>query len=110
MSATPMFDARLILLSPEDNCVIAATTLEAGTTLVIDGEPIVLAKTVSLAHKLARRALAMGEKVIRYGAPIGHVTADVARGEHLHLHNLVSDYLPTYTHDDGHSFVDHDKP
>lgn len=107
---TPKFDPRVILLAPEDNCVIAATALEAGTVLVVDGETVVLAKMIPLGHKLARRPLAPGEKVLRYGAPIGHVTAGVARGEHLHMHNLVSDYLPTYTHDEGHSFVPHDKP
>lgn len=109
-AAPGRLDSRVILLSPEDNCVIAATVLEAGTALVIDGQQVVLAGTVPIGHKLARRALAAGEKVFRYGAPIGHVTADAACGEHLHLHNLVSDYLPTYTHDEGHSFVEHDKP
>jgi hypothetical protein len=103
----PASDARLILLSPEDNCLIAATTLAAGTALLIDGETIMLSKTIALGHKLARRALATGEKVLRYGAPIGHVTVDVLRGDHLHMHNLVSDYLPTYTHEEGHSFVAH---
>ncbi|GLU35598.1 UxaA family hydrolase [Trinickia caryophylli] len=102
------FDPRVILLAPQDNCVIAATTLEAGTALVIDGEQVVLASTVPLGHKLARRPLAADEKVLRYGAPIGHVTLAVERGAHLHMHNLVSDYLPTYTHEAGHSFVDHD--
>jgi altronate dehydratase small subunit len=101
------FDARLILLSAEDNCLIAAASLEAGTALDIGGETVVLPKAIALGHKLARRALAANEKVIRYGAPIGHVTVDVARGEHLHTHNLESDYLPTYTHDEGHSYVSH---
>lgn len=101
-------DPRLILLSPEDNCVIAATTLEAGASLVIEGETVMLATTIPLGHKLARRALAAQERVIRYGAPIGHVTVDVAKGGHLHTHNLVSDYLPTYTHDEGRSFVAHE--
>jgi hypothetical protein len=45
------------------------------------------------------------QKVLRYGAVIGHVTRDVAKGEHLHTHNLASDYLPTYTHDAGNTFV-----
>jgi altronate dehydratase small subunit len=103
----PMFDPRLILLSPQDNCLIAATTLAAGTALLVEGETVVLGKTIPLGHKLARRALAAEEKVIRYGAPIGHVTVDVAKGDHLHMHNLVSDYLPTYTHEEGHSFVSH---
>ncbi|HTH76228.1 MAG TPA: UxaA family hydrolase [Trinickia sp.] len=102
------FDARLLLLSPDDNCLIAATTLDAGVPLEIDGETVVLPVTVALGHKVARRALAAGDKVLRYGAPIGHVTRAVAKGEHLHTHNLESDYLPTYTLDAGHAFVEHD--
>ena len=103
------FDTRLLLLSPDDNCLIAATTLEAGVPLEIDGETVVLPLTVALGHKVARRSLAAGDKVLRYGAPIGHVTRAVAKGEHLHTHNLESDYLPTYTLDAGHAFVEHDE-
>lgn len=99
------FDVRLLLLSPDDNCLIAATTFEAGAVVEIEGERVPLATTIALGHKLARRALTAGEKVIRYGAPIGHVTCDVAKGEHLHTHNLESDYLPTFTLDAGHAYV-----
>ncbi|MBB3260971.1 hypothetical protein F4827_005878 [Paraburkholderia bannensis] len=100
-------DARLILLAPDDNCLIAAARLPAGETLDIEGERVTLAKTIELGHKVARRALSKEEKVLRYGARIGHVTMDVARGEHLHTHNLESDYLPTYTHDAGREFIPH---
>jgi hypothetical protein len=100
-------DARLILLSPEDNCLVAAARLDKGETLLIDGERVTLAQTVELAHKIARRALLSQEKVRRYGAVIGHVTRDVGKGEHLHTHNLESDYLPTYTHDAGREYVHH---
>ena len=102
-----MTDQRLILLSHEDNCLIAGARLEAGTQIEIEGEHVTLAKTIELGHKVARHALRSEEKVLRYGAVIGHVTTDVARGEHLHTHNLESDYLPTYTHDAGHAFVHH---
>ncbi|WP_206952194.1 UxaA family hydrolase [Trinickia acidisoli] len=101
-------DDRLLLLSPDDNCVIAATTLAAGTELALEGDTVVLTATVALGHKLARHALSAGAKILRYGAPIGHVTRDVAKGEHLHTHNLESDYLPTYTLDAGHAYVEHD--
>jgi len=101
-------DSRLLLLSPDDNCLIAATTLEAGAMVEIEGERVTLSTTICLGHKLARRALSAGEKVLRYGAPIGHVTCDVVKGEHLHTHNLESDYLPTYTLDAGHAFVGRD--
>ncbi len=98
-------DSRLILLSPEDNCLIAGARLAAGETVVIDGERVTLGKTIELAHKIARCALQADDKVLRYGAVIGHVTCGVRKGEHLHTHNLASDYLPTYTHDVGNTFV-----
>ena len=100
-------DPRLILLTPQDNCLIAAARLDAGSEVMIEGERVTLAKTIDLGHKVARRALVQDEKVLRYGAVIGHVTEAVARGAHLHTHNLEGDYLPTYTHDAGHAFVHH---
>ena len=100
-------DPRLILLSPEDNCVIVARDLEAGTTLLLEGTSITVPRAIATGHKLARRALAPDEKVLRYGAVIGHATVAVEKGEHLHTHNLASDYIPTYTHDAGRSFVQH---
>ena len=33
------------------------------------------------------------------------MTQDAAPGEHVHLHNLQSDYLHTYTLDTGNAFV-----
>jgi altronate dehydratase small subunit len=100
-------DKRLILQSPQDNCLIAAARLEAAQEVLIEGQRITLGKTIELGHKLARRALKTGDKVLRYGAIIGHASVDVAVGEHLHTHNLESDYIPTYTHDTGHAFVHH---
>jgi altronate dehydratase small subunit len=98
-------DRRLILLSPDDNCLIAGARLEAGETLMVGGEGVTLGKAIELGHKVARRALKAGDKVLRYGAIIGHATGDVGKGEHLHTHNLASDYLPTYTHEAGQEFV-----
>lgn len=39
-------------------------------------------------HKYAVRKIAKGENVIKYGSPIGHATADIEKGEHVHTHNL----------------------
>lgn len=93
--------ARLLLMSPDDNCMIARTHLPAGLVVEIDGAPVALPETIQLGHKVARRALAPGEKVLRYGAPIGTITTPVAAGAHIHTHNLASDYIPTYTIGDG---------
>ena len=100
-------DKRLILLSPEDNCLVAATDLPAGSQVTIDNQPITLPETLYIGHKCARRHLSPNQKIIKYGAEIGHVTRTVAIGESLHLHNLVSDYIPTYSHEEGAEFVSH---
>jgi len=107
MTSTPAPAApRLLLMSPEDNCLIARTPLEAGEALQIDGASVTLPESIPLGYKVARRALKAGDKVLRYGAIIGTVTADVAPGAMLHTHNLVSDYIPTYTlASDAHSFI-----
>ncbi|GGY14798.1 hydrolase [Massilia dura] len=87
---------QFLLMSPEDNCLIARTPLAAGDVADIDGAGVALPEAVPLGYKVARVALAPGDKVLRYGALIGTVTAPVARGAILHTHNLVSDYLPTH--------------
>ena len=39
-------------------------------------------------HKYALRDIAEGENVIKYGMPIGHATKPIAKGEHVHVHNV----------------------
>jgi altronate dehydratase small subunit len=91
------FDPRVILLAPRDNCVAVAASLAAGERLLIDGVEIVIGQSVGIGHKLARCDIAPGEKILKYGAVIGSATQPIARGAHVHLHNLASDYIPTYT-------------
>ena len=98
-------DRRLVLLAPDDNCLVVAQALRAGDRVSIDGESVAVAKAIGVGHKLARRAIARGEKVLKYGAIIGTASAPIARGEHIHTHNLQSDYLPTYTLEAGRTFV-----
>ena len=89
--------APLLLMSPEDNCLIARVDLQAGATVAIDGRDVSLPGPVHLGHKVARRDLRPGDKVLRYGAIIGTATAPIAIGAHIHTHNLESDYIPTHT-------------
>lgn len=39
-------------------------------------------------HKYALRDIKAGENIIKYGNPIGHAIVDIARGEHVHNHNI----------------------
>ena len=45
---------------------------------------------IPFGHKIAREARQRGEQLIRYGQPIGNVTADLVPGDHVHTHNLIS--------------------
>lgn len=39
-------------------------------------------------HKYAARDIKCGENIIKYGFPIGHATADISAGAHIHSHNM----------------------
>lgn len=87
----------LLLLHPDDNVVVARRDIAAGERVELDGDSFMIPAAVELGHKLARRALAADSRVLKYGAPIGSMKIAVARGEHVHLHNLRSDYIPSTT-------------
>lgn len=87
-------DPRLLRLSPEDNVLVLLVPVAAGEDLVIDGRATRLAAPLPLGHKLAARDIAAGEKILKYGVPIGSATVGIAAGEHVHTQNLRSDYLP----------------
>ena len=46
------------------------------------------AQAVPIGHKVALRDLKVGDTVIKYGEDIGKVVAPVAKGAHVHTHNL----------------------
>ena len=41
-------------------------------------------------HKQAAADIPRGADVVKYGFPIGHATADIRAGEHVHTHNLAT--------------------
>lgn len=43
---------------------------------------------VPIGHKVALVDLEVGSTVIKYGQDIGKIVSRVARGEHVHVHNL----------------------
>jgi predicted RecA/RadA family phage recombinase len=94
-----------LLLAPGDNIAVATRELAAGDQVMVAGRPITLRAKVDVGHKFAVRHIEQGERVVKYGAPIGRATRDIEPGEYVHLHNVGSDYLPTYTLDEGHRFL-----
>jgi hypothetical protein len=89
-------DPRLLLLDDRDNVFVLRARIRAGEAIDVEGTSVVIPGDLPLGHKLARRDIAPGEKIVKYGAPIGSATAALRAGEHAHVHNVKSDYTPTY--------------
>lgn len=89
-------DARLLLLSDKDNVLVACRQIEAQEAVQIEGRSVVIDQTLLLGHKIARLAISPGEKIMKYGAPIGSATQAISVGEHVHVHNMKSDYTKTH--------------
>ena len=90
-------DPRLLLLHENDNVFVLRAAIREGETVEVSGVPVTIEKRIGMGHKLARRAIAQGEKVLKYGAPIGSASCPIALGAHVHLSNLKSDYTPTHS-------------
>ena len=86
-----------ILLHDDDNVLVCREHAFAGDSIELDGAPLVLAHDIDVGHKVARHDLQPGVKVIKYGAPIGSMTALTLRGAHVHMHNMQSDYIKAHT-------------
>ena len=78
--------AKSIRLQPSDNVVIALRDFQAGE--LVEGVSAPTSQTVLRGHKIAAAPIAAGTNVLRYGQVIGQAKADIAPGEHVHVHNL----------------------
>jgi len=96
---------KLLRIHRDDNVLIVVTPLRSGDRDVIDGQEFVFTENIAIGHKVAARELRAGEKVYKCGVPIGSAKEMIPAGAHVHLHNLKSDYISTYTLEKDHAFV-----
>ncbi len=83
-------------LAPQDNVAVALRALRTGEAVALDGATLVADRDVAVGHKIAARAIAAGETIVKYNCPIGVATQPIAAGAYVHTHNVKSAYLPTY--------------
>lgn len=83
-----------LLHRPGDSVGVATEDIAAGTPATgrmretDEVVELIVSDDVPLGHKIAVHPLASGEKVIEYGVEIGVATADIAAGQHVHVHNM----------------------
>jgi altronate dehydratase len=73
-----------LTVHPDDN---VATLLDFQVDDHTTQDGLKLADPVPFGHKVARRAIAQGQAVIKYGVSIGTATQDIQAGAHVHVHN-----------------------
>jgi (2R)-sulfolactate sulfo-lyase subunit alpha len=96
---------KLLRIHRDDNVLIVVAPVKPGDRDLIDGQELAFTQNIAIGHKVAARLIKPGEKVYKCGVPIGSAKEAVPAGAHLHLHNLKSDYIATYTLDKDHVFV-----
>ena len=76
--------SKLFKINDKDNVAVALEKLKKGEII----GNIKLLDNISFGHKVLLNDLKSGENIIKYGNPIGHLTIDCKKGEHIHEHNL----------------------
>jgi hypothetical protein len=79
------------VITETDNVGTALEALEAGRVVQDNGTTVTLLEAIPRGHKVALRALAPGDPVIKYGSSIGVATAGIRPGAHVHTHNVSSE-------------------
>lgn len=79
---------KYIKINPADNVAVALQDLQKGD--VVEG--VKLVSDVPRGHKIVLKDLRAGENVVKYGFPIGHLTADAPAGSMVD-HNCIKTNL-----------------
>ncbi len=77
-------------MHPDDNVALATMELKAGQEISVGETTVMLRQAIPFGHKFACRPIGRGDAVLKYGQPIGRALADIAPGEHVHVHNMES--------------------
>jgi altronate hydrolase len=77
-------------IDEHDNVAIAVEAISSGETIRMQGEGVRLVEDIPFGHKFALQTIRTGEKIVKYGAPIGRATREIGAGEWVHTHNMES--------------------
>ncbi|MBZ4686581.1 MAG: altronate dehydratase small subunit [Clostridia bacterium] len=86
--------ARAIVMKKNDNVATMMCNVKSGETVNVIGPDFELEiearNDISFGHKISIRDIKEGENIIKYGESIGSAVMNISQGEHVHLHNLMS--------------------
>lgn len=73
-----------------DTVAVALETLMPGEKITVKDSEIKITENIPAGHKFALQSIAEGEKIIKYGFPIGAAICRIEKGAHVHCHNIRS--------------------
>ena len=76
-----------IQINKDDNVVVALHKLDVGEEIRLEAGAIKVTEEIPKGHKVAIKVISQGDMVLKYGMPIGHATADIGVGQHVHTQN-----------------------
>lgn len=83
-----------IAIDARDDVAVLLRDVAAGDAVRVRAagsfETLTAKGPVALGHKIARRTIAAGAPVRKYGEVIASATADIPQGTHVHVHNVAS--------------------
>jgi len=88
VTAAPTRLARAVRVRPTDDVAVAVDALEAGDAITVGDDTVRIREAIPAGHKVALRALGVGDVIHKYGWAIGRLTAAVEAGDWIHSHNL----------------------
>lgn len=77
-------------VDPRDHVATSLRDIARGEAVDLHGQAITARADIPKGHKIAIRAAQAGEDVLKYGWPIGRALADIAVGDHVHVHNVAT--------------------
>jgi altronate dehydratase small subunit len=90
---------RAMMMNAKDNVATALEKLEGGVpaTVVLPSQEVFREVTpdrgIPAGHKLAVKGINKGDHVVKYGYVIGTATGNIRLGDHVHVHNVMSNRM-----------------
>ena len=79
---------RFVIVDDRDNVATVVETLGKGEIIEFRDVKLRLLRDIPEGHKFALAKIPKGSYVVKYGEWIGRATADIAAGDHVHVHNV----------------------
>jgi len=79
---------RFLKIHPSDNVWVALSDLNAGETVTINNQPLVLADNIPAKHKFVERELNVDDEILMYGILVGKAIQPIKAGGVIGTHNV----------------------